>query len=249
MIKSKLKLSNPNSKLKKYQGLYIFSLPAGYSCPTAKLCKSQADRDTGRVSDGKDTVFRCFAASTEAYSGNYRKMVWHNFDELKKVQKSQEKMAALLEDSIPTTAKYLRMHGGGDFFNEAYLRAWMDVAGTRPNCLFYGYTKQTGLFLKYQDKFPQNFRLTVSEGGTQDYMLDGLQVPTVSVVNHPDDAEEQKIAIDHDDSHAMEGNHSFAVLLHGTQPAGSTSAAALKRMRTEKIKFGYGKKKAKNGKS
>ena len=49
-----------NTKLKKignwadhYVG-YTFSLPSGYSCPGASECLSKADKDTGKITDGKD---------------------------------------------------------------------------------------------------------------------------------------------------------------------------------------------------
>ena len=57
-----LKFGNPNSKLKKLTkklGLTLktFTLPAGWTCPGAKDCLSRADKNTGKVTDGKDTEF------------------------------------------------------------------------------------------------------------------------------------------------------------------------------------------------
>ena len=66
-----LKFGEPNAKLKKLAKklrlkLKTFSLPSGWTCPGAKDCHSRADRDTGKIKDGKHTEFRCFQASAEA---------------------------------------------------------------------------------------------------------------------------------------------------------------------------------------
>ena len=43
-----------------------FDLPAGYTCPAADICKSQANRENGKITDGENCQFRCYAASTES---------------------------------------------------------------------------------------------------------------------------------------------------------------------------------------
>jgi hypothetical protein len=46
------------------------------------------------------------------------------------------------------------------------------------------------------------------------------------------DAHSKGLFIDHDDSHAAaSGNHSFALLLHGVQPAGSEASQALSALK------------------
>ena len=65
--KAMLKFSKGNAKLGK--GTLIFNLPAGKTCPGASLCKAFAvmgDNGKTTVQDGPETVFRCFAASSEA---------------------------------------------------------------------------------------------------------------------------------------------------------------------------------------
>jgi hypothetical protein len=62
-----LKFSKGNAKLGKQT--LIFNLPAGKTCPGASLCKAFAvmgDNGKTRIQDGTETVFRCFAASSEA---------------------------------------------------------------------------------------------------------------------------------------------------------------------------------------
>ena len=64
-----LNFSTGNAKLGKR---LIFSLPAGYSCPHAGVCKTMADRTTGNILDlpqftgTKALEFRCFAAMIQA---------------------------------------------------------------------------------------------------------------------------------------------------------------------------------------
>ena len=64
--------------------IYSFSLPSGHTCPFANDCLSKADRVTGKITDGKNTKYRCFSASDEARSPQARKQRWHNFDILRK---------------------------------------------------------------------------------------------------------------------------------------------------------------------
>ena len=61
---TKLKFQKGNAKLDKK--IYTFSLPAGHSCPYAYECKASADPITGKITDGANQTFRCFAASQEA---------------------------------------------------------------------------------------------------------------------------------------------------------------------------------------
>jgi hypothetical protein len=66
-----LKFSKGNGKLR---NRLIFSLPAGYSCPHAGICKTFADRVTGSITDlpqmtvrhCRTDEYRCFAAMSES---------------------------------------------------------------------------------------------------------------------------------------------------------------------------------------
>src|SRR4051812_39082061 len=60
----KLRFTNGNAKLD--QAIFIFSLPAGHFCPFADQCRSRADRVSGQITDGPNTEFRCYAASSES---------------------------------------------------------------------------------------------------------------------------------------------------------------------------------------
>src|SRR3989304_4889908 len=82
-----LKLSFQNSKIQKlaqYLGLHktavaSFDLPAGYTCPMANECQAFANRITGKITDGKNMRFRCYAASSECAFTAVRNSRWYNY--------------------------------------------------------------------------------------------------------------------------------------------------------------------------
>lgn len=222
-----LKFGSGNSKLA--PNIFTFSLPAGYSCPGAKECLSRAVKQPEgnyRLVDGKDTKIRCFAAIDEALKPAVRLARWHNFDALK--GKTKEQMIELLEMSMPGVRwKFMvRIHVSGDFFNQNYFDAWMEVARRFPNTLFYAYTKELRFWVARLDSIPANVNLVASYGGRWDSMIEQHKLRSVKIVLSEQEAEVLNLELDHDDSHAYEGKTDFALLLHGTQPAGTAAAIA-----------------------
>lgn len=69
-------------------------------------------------------------------------------------------------------AACIRVHDSGDFFSEAYLRAWFRVATARPGVLFYAYTKEVALLEGLRPEAPPNFLWVYSLGGRQDRLVD-----------------------------------------------------------------------------
>jgi len=234
-MKNLLKFGNPNDKLKKMVKrlgvtLKTFTLPAGYTCPGAKDCLSRADRITGKIKDGPDTQFRCFAASAEAVYPSLRNMVWHNLELIKKALKQGVwQCADLIQNSLPKKFDVLRVHVGGDYFSEKYLQAWIEVAKWNPDKVFYSYSKSLHFVNKYA--LPENLVLTASRGGKYDELIDLHGWKEALVVYSEAEAEEKGLEIDHDDSHAAFGKENFALLLHGTQPKGSAAGEALKQIK------------------
>ena len=226
----KLKFSDENAKL--VNGQAIFSLPAGHSCPFAQDCLAFADRETGKVTDGPGTQFRCFAASGEAWAKNAREARWHNFD-LLRAAKTREAMASLIMASLPEASLY-RIHASGDFYSQAYFDAWMDVARAFPDRVFYAYTKAVKFWVNRLGSIPENMRLVASYGGTHDKLIVEHKLKSAVVVDWPAQAEAMGLEIDHDDSHAWQGQSSFALLVHGTQKAGSEAAKAWSAQRAER---------------
>ena len=131
-VRNRLKFFEGNAKL---TNIHTFSLPAGWSCPFAKDCLSRANRDTGRIQDGPNTVFRCFSASNEMRP-SVRNARWHNLRLLR--GKSKAGLTRLILASLPNDATTVRIHVG-DFFSR-HFDAWL-VAHRRPGILFYAYTK------------------------------------------------------------------------------------------------------------
>lgn len=223
-----LKFGQGNAKLS--VAISTFSLPAGHSCPFAKECYSKANQLTGKIIDGQHCKFRCFAASQEALYPTVRKARWHNFNALLSSPSVRSK-AELINNSLPDYNEKVRVHVSGDFYNEDYFLAWLNVAKNRPNNLFYGYTKALRFLVKYRKITPDNFRFTASKGGTHDLLIEEHNLKYAEVVFSVEEAERKGLEIDHDDSHAIQGNKSFALLLHGRQPKGTVAGEALNKLR------------------
>jgi hypothetical protein len=250
-----LKFSTGNGKLK---NRLIFNIPAGYACPHAGVCKTMADRVTGKIMDlpqftGTEAdEYRCFAAMAETRP-TVREARWHNWDLLREVMYMGGDQAMLIRDLIDLSLMVqpekdlVRVHEAGDFWTEQYMRAWFMVAASRPHQKFYAFTKSLGMWLNLKDIIPPNFYLTASQGGTLDYLIP--KYPEVfqriaHVVYTEEEAQERGLSIDHDDSHCL-GNKPFALLVHGSQRAGSDAMKALTQRKKEGKFVGYGAKNRK----
>ena len=85
-----------------------FSLPSGWSCPGALICKSVADLATGKITDGKAATIRCYAASDESLRPNVRAARWHNFNILRKLD--SESIFCELDRAFPNGVDVFRIH-------------------------------------------------------------------------------------------------------------------------------------------
>ena len=226
--------------------VYSLDLLSGYSCPFAEKCLSRAIvMPNGKrvIKDGKNTEFRCFSASQETQYTDTYNLRKHNFDALR----SADNMDLLLMNSLPDDAGIIRIHVAGDFFSPAYMQAWWLTASENPNTLFYAYTKSLRYWNRVVNEMPtlDNFVLTASYGGRDDNLINELGLRSVKVVYSEAEAEKLGLEIDHDDSHAARPsmrNQDFALLIHGTQPAGSEAATALKLLKKNKVQHSYNRK-------
>ena len=226
MINKTLVFGVGNAKLKRDS--VTFSLPAGHACPFAHLCRSSADRETGKIKDGSHAQFRCYAANVEAIFRNVRESRWRNFEAVKAAG-SVLQMAALIDHCIPQRqgkTKMVRFHQSGDFFSQVYFDAWLLVARHNPDLIFYGYTKALSCWVKRLGDIPANMKLVASYGGIQDNLIQTFGLRSVKVVFTAEEAAKLNLPIDHDDTHAWKHDGDFAVLLHGTQPKGSEAGKA-----------------------
>ena len=143
-------------------------------------------------------------------------------------------------NSIPKKATVIRVHVAGDFFNQVYFNAWMEVAKKRTDIIFYAYTKSIGYWINQLGNIPSNFKLNASYGGKQDSLIEQYNLKSVKVVYSVEQAGNN--IIDHDDTSAFMQDKSFCLLLHGVQPKGSEASKALSVLKKQGI-HGYGKKK------
>ena len=243
-----LKFSNANAKtealkqvdelkpfLDNKRKIYSLDLLSGDSCPFAKACLSKAvENEDGKrhIQDGKDNEFRCFSASQEVQYTNVYNSRKHNFDALRGLHLND--MIHELNQSMPDNLGICRIHVAGDFFSPDYMFAWINMAMMHTDRLFYAYTKSLSYWMKYKEYADQvdNFVLTASYGGRNDSMIAENGLRSAKVIFSEDEAGD--LDIDHDDSHAARPslkNQDFALLIHGTQPKGSTAAEALRALK------------------
>ena len=230
-----LRITFENAKLK---GIWHYSLPSGYSCPGAKNCYTKADRITGKITDlqtpdADGVIYRCYAAMDEARRPNVRAVRWDNFD-LLKARKSTKEKVTLIVSSIRNSGLArggtLRVHIGGDYYSQSYFNAWMQAAKFFPNITFYSYTKSITFLLEYiaaHGGLPKNFVFTCSRGGKHDNLIPQTMVKSAKVFFSMDEANALGLEIDHTDDLAISGSDDFALVIHGSQPAGSAASKAL----------------------
>ena len=241
-----IKFSAANTKLKKLykvaalakwlaggKKIYSFDLLSGWACPQADKCMSRAILVDGkrRIQDGPNTEFRCFSASQEVVYTNVYNLRANNFEAIRLIvisamsdQQKIDHIAKVLQSAMPKNAGIIRIHVAGDFFNRLYFQAWLKVAQQNPSILFYAYTKALNHWMDNRslvNSIP-NIVLTASRGGRLDNLIDQFQLREAIVFNTTEEADDFNLPVDDDDSHAAipdNRNESFALVIHGTQPA------------------------------
>jgi len=254
-----LKFSKANAKIKALAtvesllpflsgGRKVYSYDSGLSgwtCPGAKDCLAKVHIIDGRrkVVDGPDMQFRCFSASQEALFTPVYNARKANFDYLRSL-KTTENMSAGIVNSIPDDCGIVRINVAGDIFSQDYFDAIVLTANAVPSVLFYAYTKSMNFWIKRLDMIPKNLVLTASYGGRYDNLIQEYNLRYAKVVFSVSEAEKLELEIDSDDSHAADPsrkNTNFALLIHGTQAAGSEAGEALRALKG-KGSYGRGNK-------
>jgi len=246
-----LRFSEANAKTKKLnkvrslarylkgRKVYSLDLSSGWSCPGACDCMAKVHMIDGKpkLIDGPKTRFRCFSASQEVQYPNTRLARLHNFKCFRKMQGSEQCRDLILK-SLPRDIGILRYHVAGDFFKLAYLIGAIAAAEARPDVLFYGYTKSFRHLLRIRDwvdpskgLLRPNFLLTASLGSKYDNLVPQLGLRSAIVVNYRREARKLGLSVDSNDSHAATPGGSYALLIHGTQPAGSKASKAVTAQR------------------
>ena len=251
-----VRFTRENTKLKKLYSMpeldrwltgkrkiYKFDLLAGHTCPYAKDCYAKAVivNGTRRIKDGKDMKFRCYAASLEVLRRTTYELHEANTLRLRKL-KTKPQLVNELSSALPHKAGIVRIHTSGDFYNQAYFDAWVQVAKSNPTTLFYAYTKNNKVWVNRLGSIPENLVLTASVGGRLDHMVTEHGLRSATVVYSVSEAVNLGLEIDDTDSHAAVPewfDDDFALLIHGVQPAGSEAGKAVSAL---KGKGSYGKK-------
>jgi len=131
-----------------------FSLPAGPhrkwggrgTCPGAtKACEG------------------CYAMKGRHYFQSVQKSFVRNRLLLQKLQKhkSFNKAIQLLSEMIPKNTKIFRIHESGDFYSQWYIQVWAKVVRSRPDVMFWAYTRSFHLDFSKLTRQP-NFALWAS---------------------------------------------------------------------------------------
>jgi len=234
-----LGFSNGNSKLE----WPYFSLPAGYTCPFATVCKNFAAKPGQKFSDGKsikkgkEAEILCYAARQQAQYKGAAKKVFRNLDLLMDAAKNggAQGMAELILKSLEfhnlTNSKVFRIHEAGDFFSNDYFKAWTMVASKLSNIRFYAYTTSIQFWLANKGSIPKNMKLIASmdKNNAKLIMDNGLRYSLV--VYSAEQAKELGLRIDVDDTLAWSTDENFALVIHGGQHAGTDASKALQANR------------------
>jgi hypothetical protein len=235
-----LKITKANSKLKKLEEkinktVYKFDLLAGKTCPFANECQSCVI--DGKVVDGKNTKFRCFSASIEALYPSVYSLHKINTDKIRKA-KTINKMVDEIQMSLTDKMEVIRIHSSGDFFNQLYFNAWLEVVRKNPTKTFYAYTKSLPFWIKQLDNIPDNMILTASYGGKKDHLIEEYNLRYAKVVFSKSEANILGLEIDKNDFSAYNPktkNVSFALLIHGVQPKNTAASEALKVIKKQNM--------------
>lgn len=184
--------------------VYEWNLPAGWSCPFARDCKIMVGRENGKMNIMGEK-FRCYAAMSERFPA-VREMRWKNYEEVIDLLKEDK----VLE--IPKGATHIRIHGSGDFFSQKYFDMWLEVCRRNPDVKFWAFTKSVEFWVNRLGEIPENLTLQASKGGYLDKLIDKYNLKYAEVFTDIGEALKSGLPIDTDDTYAMDGDESFALL-------------------------------------
>lgn len=112
---------------------------------------------------------------------------------------------------LPEEAKFVCIHGSGDFFSQAYFGQWLDVVRSNPDVHFWTFTKLLRFWIERIDSIPNNLVLTASYGGWQDDLIDKHNLRSAKVYNSEKNVP-PNMEIDTNDALAMRRGASFALI-------------------------------------
>lgn len=253
-MNNQLHFSPANSKLKKLykvpslkpwlpslgrsrRKIYSLDYVAGRTCPGAKDCLAYVAIKNGKrkLMHGKDQEFTCYAAANEAQYGRTLELHTMNWEMLK--DKPLIERVEIMDRSLPSDTGILRFCSSGDQWDSTQMAACVELAKLNPSKLFYGYTKSLEYLAEHWEtiKKMENLTFVASRGGRFDHMIDEYGFRESVVVFSKYRARQLGLKIDSNDSlAAQKKHHKFALLIHGTQQAGTKSAKAWQRIKAAK---------------
>lgn len=194
--------------------VFTWNLPSGFSCPGALECLTFANRSTGKIKNGEHQTFRCYSATTERYPA-VRDKAWNNFESM--LGKDPGDVCSTLLSVWPAKATHVRIHAGGDFFSQSYFDGWLETCRNKPLVKFWAFTKSIPFWVARLDHVPSNLCLQASYGGRHDIMIKKYDLKFAKVVYSEQEANDLGLKIDTDDSLAMTGDESFALMENFTK--------------------------------
>lgn len=137
---------------------YDLGLPPLYTCPNAGVCA---------------TCNGCFALQGRYTFSPVKRAQWYRLE------------CTMHEDFVPVfsnqiavkertairkeTQAFIRFQSVGDIYSRSYLNKLIAIAQSRPETMFYAYTKMVSLIKSV--KLPKNFTVIFSYGGTEDHSI------------------------------------------------------------------------------
>ncbi len=200
MAKLRLKWSMGNSKLVKTDTV-SFNLPAfksedGFAvCPKAGACATVCYARQGRyimpvVRAAREFNLAIVRADLQAFK------------------------AAALADLANIKQRSIRVHDSGDFFSQAYMDVWFEIARAFPNKRFYSYTKSLHLDRTAQ---PSNFQVIQSVGGLMDAAINTEQSHSRIFASHADRKRAGYVDGNVSDRPAILGKRAIGLVYHGSK--------------------------------
>ncbi|MCK5016682.1 MAG: hypothetical protein KAS32_06355 [Candidatus Peribacteraceae bacterium] len=123
----------------KMDGFAMFSLPAGKTCKgSTELCRKY-----------------CYALAPQKMFAAVMNKRDRNFQESKK----SNFVKRVCTDLEGYNQKYFRIHDSGDFYSQAYLNKWFEIAKLNPKIKFLAFTKN--FKLDYSER-PKNLKIIYS---------------------------------------------------------------------------------------
>lgn len=166
------------------------------------------------MTNGSKQVFKCYSAMTERYP-SVRERYWANFYAVK--GKRAEQVAQVLTDCFPKKATKVRIHSAGDFYSETYFLGWLAFIRSKPDVLFWAFTKSLPFWVDHISEIPANLMLQASYGGKYDDLIEKHKLKFARVVWSKEEADQLGLQIDTDDSLAALQDKSFALLENFTR--------------------------------